>query len=91
MSNGTKHDANAYRIFVVDQNAKPVVKAYVQLCTADTCNLLPTDENGMAVFEEPEGVYEVHILKVPKGYQKNQDLYTTPDTNSDMVIVVEAE
>ena len=45
----------------------------------------------MASFDDPEGIYEVHILKVPKGYKKNDSLFTTPDTYSDMVIVVEAE
>ena len=90
-ASGTENTANAYRFYVVDQNGKPVVGAFLQFCTADTCNLLPTDENGMAVFEEPEGVYEVHIRKVPKGYKKNDSLYTTPNTYSDMVIVVETE
>ena len=91
VSNGTENEANAYRIFVVDQSSRPVAGAMVQFCTADTCKIGKTDDSGMASFDDPEGVYEVHILKVPKGYQKNQELYTTPDTYSDMVIVVETE
>ena len=91
VNNGNENQANAYRIFVVDQSANPVVGAMVQFCTADTCQIGKTDENGMASFDNPEGVYEVHILKVPKGYVKNESLYTTPETYSDMTIVVEAE
>ena len=91
VNNGNENHANAYRIFVVDQIANPVVGAMVQFCTADTCQIGKTDENGMASFDNPEGVYEVHILKVPKGYVKNDSLYTTPETYSDMTIVVEAE
>ncbi len=91
VSNGTENEANAYRIFVVDQSSRPVVGAMVQFCTADTCKIGKTDDSGMASFDDPEGVYEVHILKVPKGYKKNDSLFTTPDTYSDMVIVAEAE
>lgn len=91
VNNGNENQANAYRIFVVDQSANPVVGAMVQFCTADTCQIGKTDDNGMASFDNPEGVYEVHILKVPKGYVKNDSLYTTPETYSDMTIVVEAE
>ena len=91
VNNSNENQANAYRIFVVDQSANPVVGAMVQFCTADTCQIGKTDENGMASFDDPEGVYEVHILKVPKGYVKNESLYTTPETYSDMTIVVEAE
>ncbi len=90
-ANGAENAANAYRIFVVDQSSRPVVGAMVQFCTADTCKIGKTDDSGMASFDDPEGIYEVHILKVPKGYQKNESLFTTPDTYSDMVIVVEAE
>lgn len=91
VSNGTENEANAYRIFVVDQSSRPVAGAMVQFCTADTCKIGKTDDSGMASFDDPEGVYEVHILKVPKGYKKNDSLFTTPDTYSDMVIVVETE
>lgn len=45
----------------------------------------------MASFDDPEGVYQVHILKVPKGYKPNEELYTTPDTYSDLTVVVETE
>ena len=42
-----------------------------------------------ARFDLPEGVvYEVHVLKVPKGYEKNTDEFRTLDVYSDLAIVV---
>ncbi len=89
--NATDNNENAYRIYVVDQSSKPVVGAMVQFCTEDTCKLGKTDENGVATFNDPEGVYQVHVLKVPAGYKANEELYATPNTYSDLVITVEAE
>lgn len=80
---------NAYRIFVVDRDNKPVVGAMVQFCTNDICKIAPTDENGAAVFNDPEGVYEVHVLKAPEGYKANETVYKTPDTYSDLTIVLD--
>ena len=91
VDNATANNENAYRIYVVDQNSKPVVGAMVQFCTDDTCKLGKTDENGVASFDDPEGVYQVHVLKVPAGYKANEELYATPNTYSDLVIVVETE
>ena len=82
---------NVYRIFVVDQNAEPVAGAMVQFCTSDICRLGTTDENGVAVFDDPVGVYEVHILKAPSGYRNNETVYMTPSVYSDLVITVEKE
>ena len=37
----------------------------------------------------PEGVvYEVHVLKVPEGYEKTSDEFRTLDVYSDLAIVV---
>lgn len=91
VENGTQNNEKAYRIFVVDQSSKPVVGAMVQFCTEDTCKIGKTDDKGMASFDDPEGVYQVHILKVPKGYKPNEELYTTPDTYNDLTVVVETE
>lgn len=88
---GAANGENVYRIFVVDQNSEPVADAMVQFCTNDICRLGTTDENGVAVFEDPEGVYEVHILKAPSGYRSSETVYATPSVYSDLVIVVEKE
>ena len=51
--------------------------------TNDSLNVL-----GMDSFNDKYGVF----YGIPaEGYQKNQELYTPPDTYSDMVIVVETE
>ncbi len=80
-----------YRIRVVDDEMKPVEGAMVQYCTDICCKMAVTDKDGCITFDDPPAEYEVHILKVPEGYDKNTDTYKTPAEYSDMVIVVERE
>ena len=82
-------DAGAYRIYVYDQDTNPVEGVMVQFCTDEICELAPTDSDGLASFTDPEGVYEVHILKVPEGYKENTEVYLTEDTYSGMTINIE--
>lgn len=89
--NAVQNNGNAYRIYVVDQNANPVVDAKVQFCTADTCKIGTTDENGVAIFDDPEGVYQVHVLKAPEGYEVDDTILATPDKYSDITIVLQAK
>ena len=86
--NGAGKDENVYRIFVVDQYSNPVVGAKVQFCTSDTCKIGTTDETGAAVFDDPEGIYQVHVLKAPKGYKVDDTVLETPDRYGDMTIVL---
>ena len=79
-----------YVVHVVDQKGNPVQGAMVQFCTDDTCELGKTDENGVASFDDPEGVYDVHILKVPEGYQKDDNEYRTSATYGSLEIVLQA-
>lgn len=61
----------------------------IQFCDESTCNMGKTDDNGTVSFEMPEGVvYEVHVLKVPEGYEKNADEFRTLDVYSDLTIVI---
>ena len=80
-----------YRIRVVDDEMKPVEGAMVQYCTDIYCKMAVTDKDGCITFDDPPAEYEVHILKVPEGYDKNTDTYKTLAEYSDMVIVVERE
>ena len=82
---------NAYRIYVVDQNSNPVVGAKVQFCTEDTCKIGTTDEIGAATFDDPEGIYQVHVLKAPDGYEVDDTIFATPDKYSDMTIVLQTK
>ena len=77
--------------YVVDQNANPVVDAKVQFCTADTCKIGTTDETGVAIFDDPEGVYQVHVLKAPEEYEVDDTILATPDKYSDITIVLQAK
>ena len=60
----------------------------VQFCTNDTCKVAPTDAGGLASFADPEGIYEVHVLKAPDGYENNDEIYKTKNTYSDLVITI---
>ena len=80
-----------YTIKVVDEASDPVSGATVQFCSDDKCKMAKTGSDGTVMFDDPEGVYTVHILKVPKGYKNNDSEYKTDDHYSDMVIVVEKE
>ena len=77
-----------YRIVVTDENGKPVEKATIQFCSDTQCMLGKTDAQGLAVFEVPEGIYTVHVLKVPQGYAKDGNEYTVPASYSDLSIVL---
>ena len=61
----------------------------VQFCTDDNCKMGVTGSDGIATFDNPPGVYEVHVLKVPDGYKEDTSLYRTDDQHSDMVIILE--
>ncbi|MBQ9010164.1 MAG: TlpA family protein disulfide reductase [Clostridia bacterium] len=85
------NDANAYRVIVRDKEG-PVKGAVIQFCDEKTCTLGKTDEEGIATFNMPEGVvYDVHVLKVPAGYQKEAETYHTLDKFSDVNIILEKE
>ena len=90
-SYSTENTENFYRIYVVDEESNPVPDAMIQFCSGDTCNMSQTDKSGIATFEKPEDVYEVHVLKAPKGYKPDDTVYITPDTYSDITIVLEKE
>jgi len=90
-SNATANDQGCYRVIVSDANG-PVQGVTIQFCDESTCNLGKTDANGIATFEFPEGTaYEVHVLKVPEGYQKTGETFKTLSTYSDVTITIEKD
>ena len=76
---------------MTDQDSNPVKGVTVQICTDQICTVAPTDADGFASFEEPEGVYEVHILKVPDGYKGTEEVFDTEATYGDVNITIEKE
>ena len=89
MPAASENDAGAYRVTVTDQEGNPVQGVAIQFCDDSSCSLGKTDENGVASFEQPEGVnYVVHVLKVPEGFEKTNDEFHTLDVYSDIIIVL---
>ena len=87
-TNSYESSNNYYRIIVADQTSAPVEGAMVQFCTDDTCKMGVTDSTGAVTFDDPPGVYEVHVRKLPEGYKANDTTYKTESYYSDMVITV---
>ena len=83
------NDQGCYRVIVNDANG-PVQGVTIQFCDESTCNLGKTDANGVATFEFPEGTaYDVHVLKVPEGYQKTGETFKTLSNYSDVTITID--
>ncbi len=83
--------AEAYRICVRDEASNPVSGAVVQFCRDDLCLMGTTDESGRTAFAEPEGRYEVHVLKAPDGYLADEKTYAMTDIDEELVITLKAE
>ena len=85
----TKNESGEYRVFVYDEDGNPVKGVIVQLCDESTCSFQKTKADGMAIFQvdEPK-VYDVHVGKVPEGYQTSDEAYKTLDTYSDTDIFI---
>ena len=86
----TEDDSGAYRVIVSDNNGDPVEGAVIQFCDDVTCSFQRTDAEGVATFTvEAQKVYDVHVLKAPEGYAVTDDIDHTPETFSDVGIVLE--
>lgn len=88
-SNTYSNSENCYRIRVVSNDLQPIEGATVQFCSDDNCKMGVTGSDGIAAFDNPPGEYEVHVLKVPDGYDQDTSVYRTDDQHSDMVIILE--
>ena len=84
------NNAGKYRVIVTDENRNTVKGAMVQFCSDVACMMGKTDANGVAEFEAEEGVYTVHMLKVPEGYAKCSVEIITNTCYSDVFIVLKA-
>lgn len=64
----------------VTEEGKAVAGVKLQLCTSDLCQLVKCDENGIGIFEqdaEEEAEYELHVQKVPSGYELTNEVPKT--------------
>lgn len=75
-----------FRVYVFDSNG-PMKDVAIQFCDVTVCQIGKTDAQGMAAFDAPEGKsYEVHVLKVPSGYEVNTETFKTLNVYSDVPI-----
>ena len=83
-------DSGEYRVMVCDGDGNPVKGVALQLCDDTTCTLQKTGADGVATFAvEIPKAYEVHVAKAPEGYSSSDEIYSTPETFSDLNIVIE--
>ncbi len=88
-TNSYSNSEGKYRIRVISEDLQPVEGATVQFCSDENCEMGVTGSDGIAAFDDPPGVYEVHVLKVPDGYDQDTSVYRTDEQHSDMVITLE--
>ena len=75
-----------YNVYVTDENG-PVEGVMIQFCSSTSCTMEKTDAEGLVSFSMPAGeIYEIHVLKVPEGYEKDDAVYHTEDGKSDVQI-----
>ncbi len=84
---GTETGTAQYTVYLIDQNSEPVANAMVQVCDADTCQVIPTDEYGMVTFMGAPYAYEIHVLQSPDGYTFDTEaVYTMPEAGGELEI-----
>ena len=82
----TPQGDGTYVITVTDEAGTPVPGVMVQVCDETTCQLLPTGADGRAIHVGPCYPYEIHILKVPQGYQKVTEPFIMPAEGGEITI-----
>ena len=83
------NDGETYRVIVSNTDGDPLKGVTVQFCSDTMCMFGKTDENGVVEFAQENGVYSVHILKVPEGYEKPNDEYETSEDYCDVCFVLQ--
>lgn len=82
-----------YIIKYVDEDGAPVSGVITQFCDDATCLVVPSDENGVAMYEsETAYPYEVHVLRVPEGYESaNTGIVMDENGGEEEVVLTKAE
>lgn len=87
---GTTEEASGmsvYTISVTDQNGDPVPEAVIQVCNDETCMVYTTDETGVCEFELAPFAYELHLLKLPEGYEGDTETVTVvPEEGCELIL-----
>ncbi|MBQ9855003.1 MAG: redoxin domain-containing protein [Clostridia bacterium] len=74
---------------VTDQNGYGVAGAMLQVCDDTVCSVYETDENGQSAFSLLPGIWEMHVLMLPDGYEMDEDnVIALADGGEDIEITV---
>lgn len=57
-----------YRLLFVDQDGNPVKGVIANVCDDATCTPMTSDADGVVAFTNVPFAYDIHIIRVPKGY-----------------------
>ncbi len=80
---------STYTVKYVDQDGTPVAGAMLQVCDAETCQVMTADENGVVTFTTMPYAWELHTLKVPEGYTGDTETVTvTPVEGGEWTFVL---
>ena len=75
-----------YNVYVTDENG-PVAGVIIQFCSSTSCQMGKTGAEGLTGFTMPAGeIYDIHVLKAPEGYEKDDTVYHTEDGKSEVQI-----
>ena len=65
-----------YKVRYIDESGAPVAGVMTQFCDDTTCAVAVSDTEGVSLYEaENAYAYEVHVLKVPEGYERVTDSF----------------
>lgn len=79
-----------YTVTVTDPAGNGVEGVMVQLCTAESCQVIFTDASGVATLTAEPYAYEVHILKAT-GYAVPDQTWVMPENGGNLDIALTAQ
>ncbi len=67
----------SYTLKFTDQHGNPVPGVLAQVCNDEVCMVYTSDENGVCSFEMEPFAYEIHLLRLPEGYEGDTETIVT--------------
>lgn len=86
--NESESKSGVYSVVVRDENGNPVQGVLVQFCSDSFCLVEETDGSGRVEFKVAQGIYTVHILKVPQGYEVPSDEFVTDSSYGNLSVTL---
>ncbi len=80
-----------YRVTVTDMDGNPVPGVTLQMCNDSVCTLAETDDDGAAVFTAKEGLYSLHVQKVPLDMNGTDVVYYFRNSVREKKIILKAK